>query len=184
MSNTKRCKHSSQNRQAKQQDKQEKQGEWLVRSNNNKIHDEEEKGREQCRDSLDEKRKGHLMSRRRRVAAIKPVQRAQNNRHTQQATAHKVPLSFSHRQARILTLWERKKWGDRDREGVAATHPPGERKESQKREREGKGGLEAIKQRRVKQATRSASSNEGRPASEAHRLQPLSMASRGQDGGP
>ena len=77
------------------------------------------------------------MSRRRRVAAIKPVQRAQNNRHTQQATAHKVPLSFSHRQARIFTLWERKKWGDRDREGVAATHPPGERKGSQKeRERE------------------------------------------------
>ena len=29
------------------------------------------------------------MSRRRRVAAIQPVQRAQNSRHTQQATAHK-----------------------------------------------------------------------------------------------
>ena len=80
MSNTKRCKHSKQNKQAKQQDKQEKQGEWLVRSNNNQIHDEEEKGSKQCRDSLDawEKRKGHLMSRRRRVAVKQSVERAQN----------------------------------------------------------------------------------------------------------
>ena len=178
MSNTRRCKHSKQNRQAKQQDKQEKQGEWLVRSNNNQIHDEEEKGREQCRDSLDEKRKGHLMSRRRRVAAIKPVQRAQNNRHTQQAT-HKVPLSFSHRQARILTLWERKKWGDRDKGGCS--HPPARREKKEPKKRERKREKQTM---RAKQATRSASSNEGRPASGAHRLQPLSMASRGQGGGP
>ena len=47
---------TQQNRQAKQQDKHEKQGEWLVRSNNSQIHDEEEKGRKQCRDSLDERR--------------------------------------------------------------------------------------------------------------------------------
>ena len=74
------------------------------------------------------------MSRRRRVAVIQP---STEHRHTQQATAHKVPLSFSHRQARILTLWERKKWGERIGREVAATHPPGREKKPKKRERKG-----------------------------------------------
>ena len=64
--------------------------------------------------------------------------------------------------------------GSADREGSCSHSPARERKEA-KKERE-KGGLEAIKRGRIKQATRSASSNGGRPASGAHRLQPLSRA--------
>ena len=77
------------------------------------------------------------MSRRRRVAVIQPVQRAQNTDTHSKQQAHKVPLSFSHRQARISTLWERKKWGERIGREVAATHPPGREKKPKKRERKG-----------------------------------------------